>query len=58
MRLFTLAPSRSALVLRTAAAAALALGYADLVRGGITLAPVLLVVAYVLLVPAVVLTWR
>ena len=58
MRLFTLAPSRSALVLRAAAAAALALGYADLMRGGITLAPVLLVVAYVLLVPAVVLTWR
>jgi hypothetical protein len=54
----TLAPARSALFLRAGAAATLGLGYADLIRGGTTLAPVLLVVGYVLLVPAVVLTWR
>ena len=58
MRPLTLAPARRALLLRAAAAAALAWGYADLVRGGTTVAPVLLVVVYVVLVPWVLLTWR
>jgi hypothetical protein len=38
-------------VLRVAAALAIALGYADLVRGGTVLAPLALVVAYLVLVP-------
>ena len=58
MRIFTLAPVRRAHVLRAAAAAALALGYIDLVRGGITAAPLLLVLGYAVLVPAAILTWR
>jgi hypothetical protein len=44
--------------MRAAAAAALLIGYADLVRGGMTVAPLLLVFGHVLLVPAVILTWR
>jgi hypothetical protein len=44
--------------MRTAAAAALLIGYVDLVRGGTTIAPALLVVAYVILVPAAIVTWR
>lgn len=58
MRSLRVAPSRSALALRVAAAAALSLGYLDLVRGGITVAPVLIVIGYVVLVPAVILSWR
>ena len=58
MRISTLAPVRRAHVLRAAAAAALALGYIDLVRGGITVAPLLIVVGYAVLVPAAILTWR
>jgi hypothetical protein len=34
-----------------AAALALLIGYADLIRGGITLAPVMLVLGYCILVP-------
>ena len=45
-------------MLRAAAAAALLIGYTDLVRGGITAAPLLLVLAYAVLVPAVILSWR
>jgi hypothetical protein len=52
------APARLAPLVRTAAAAALLIGYADLVRGGTTAAPLLLVVGYMLLVPAAILTWR
>ena len=37
------------------AAAALVLGYADLWRGGETLAPILLVVAYCVLIPVAIL---
>jgi hypothetical protein len=37
------------------AAAALALGYADLARGGTTFAPILLVVGYCILVPIAIL---
>lgn len=45
-------------MLRAAAAAALLFGYTDLARGGITVAPLLLVLAYAVLVPAVLLSWR
>lgn len=38
-----------------AAAIALLLGYADLVRGGETIAPVLLVLGYIVLVPIAIL---
>ena len=58
MRTFPPAPARRALVLRIAAAAALLLGYADLARGGITFAPLAIVVGYAVLVPAAILTWR
>jgi hypothetical protein len=37
------------------AALALILGYADLARGGVTLAPILLVVGYCVLVPIAIL---
>ena len=37
------------------AALALLLGYADLIRGGITLAPILLVLGYCVLVPVAIL---
>ena len=55
---FSLGPKRRAQMLRVAAAIALLLGYTDLARGGITAAPVLLVIGYVVLVPAAMLTWR
>lgn len=55
---FSLVPKRRAQILRVAAAMALLLGYTDLARGGITAAPVLLVIGYVVLVPAAMLTWR
>jgi len=42
----------------TVAAAALSIGYADLIRGGITVGPVLVVIGYAVLVPAAILTWR
>jgi hypothetical protein len=37
------------------AAAALVLGFADLARGGITIAPILLVLAYCVLIPIAIL---
>ncbi len=43
------------LALRAAAAAALLAGYADLARGGLTAAPLLLVLGYLVLVPLVLL---
>lgn len=55
---FSRVPKRRAQILRVAAAIALLLGYTDLARGGITAAPVLLVIGYVVLVPAAMLTWR
>ena len=58
MRILTLAPARRAQLLRAAAAAALLLGYADLIRGGITGAPVMIVLGYAVLVPAAILSWR
>ena len=42
---------RRARVLRVVAALTLLVGYADLVRGGVTVAPLLHVTSYVLLVP-------
>jgi hypothetical protein len=58
VRYLSFAPVRRAHVLRAAAAAALLFGYIDLVRGGITAAPLLIVLGYAVLVPAVILTWR
>jgi hypothetical protein len=58
VRIPSLALSRRAFIIRAAAAIVLFSGYVDLVRGGVTGAPVLLVVGYMLLVPAVILTWR
>ena len=58
MQTFPPAPARRALIMRVAAAAALLIGYADLSRGGITIAPLAIVLGYVVLVPAVILTWR
>jgi hypothetical protein len=57
VRRFTLVPARSALFLRITAAAALTFGYIDLARGGITFGPALLLIGYLLLVPAMVITW-
>ena len=45
--------SRRALALRAGAILVLLAGYADLVRGGLTAAPLLLVLGYVVLVPLV-----
>lgn len=49
------AAGRRAHGVRVAAALALMFGYADLVRGGITVAPVLLVLSYLCLVPLAIL---
>jgi hypothetical protein len=46
-----LAPARRAPVLRLLAVVVLAAGYADLARGGLTAAPLLLVTGYLVLVP-------
>ena len=58
MRPLANAPVRRAHALRAAAAVVLLIGYADLARGGITAAPLLMVLGYAVLVPAVILTWR
>ena len=58
MRKLSIAPARRARLLRVAAAAALLIGYTDLARGGITAAPLLIVLAYAVLEPAVILSWR
>lgn len=47
----TLVASRRAPIVRAAAAILIAIGYIDLVRGGVVIAPVALVVGYVVLVP-------
>ena len=57
MRIESFAPARRARLVRVAAAAALLIGYVDLVRGGTIIAPALLVAGYVVLVPAAILTW-
>jgi hypothetical protein len=58
VRQFTLAPARRGHLVLAGAAAALSIGYADLIRGGITVGPVLIVIGYAVLVPAAILTWR
>lgn len=50
------APRRRARMLGVLATAVLVLGYADLVRGGVVVAPILLVTGYLLLVPLALLT--
>jgi hypothetical protein len=55
MRMLVLASPRRVRVLRTITLALLLLGYADLVRGGVTAAPLLLVSGYLLLVPLAIL---
>ncbi|MEO8563539.1 MAG: hypothetical protein ABI601_15790 [bacterium] len=49
------AAGRRATLARGAAALALIVGYTDLARGGITVAPVILVIAYVIIVPLAIL---
>jgi hypothetical protein len=51
----TPAPARRTRALRAVAPAILLLGYADLARGGLTAAPLLLVAGYLLLVPLAIL---
>jgi hypothetical protein len=51
VRLLSLALARRAQLLRALVAAVLLLGYVDLVRGGLVVAPILLVTGYLLLVP-------
>jgi hypothetical protein len=51
MRMPTPAAAPRARAARLLTLAALVLGYADLARGGVTLAPLMLVAAYVVLVP-------
>ena len=46
------AAGRRAIVARVAAAMLIAIGYLDLARGGIVVAPLALVIGYVVLVPA------
>ena len=46
------AAGRRAIVARVAAAMLIAIGYLDLARGGVVVAPLLLVIGYVGLVPA------
>jgi hypothetical protein len=58
MNALRLTPERRALVLRILAVVTLLAGWTDLVLGGITAAPVLIVAGYAMLVPAVILTWR
>jgi hypothetical protein len=52
----SLAAGRRAHVVRALAAITLAVGFVDLVRGGVTLAPLLLVSGYVVLVPIALIT--
>jgi hypothetical protein len=56
VRLPSRAPARRAHVMRVVAAAVLMIGYVDLVRGGVVVAPILLVTGYLLLVPLALLT--
>jgi hypothetical protein len=52
VRTLTIAPARREALLRSAAAATLLLGYADLATGGLTIGPVLLIASYLVLIPA------
>lgn len=55
MRTIPPAPGRRALALRAVTLLALLVGYLDLVRGGLTIAALLLVIGYLVLVPVVLL---
>jgi hypothetical protein len=55
MRMLVLPAPRRARVLRAATLALVLAGYADLARGGITAAPLLLVCGYLVLVPLAIL---
>ena len=55
MSISFLAVRRRVHEVRAVAALALLLGYVDLARGGITAAPILLVLAYLVLVPLAIL---
>ncbi len=55
MRTVPSAPARRALALRAVTLVALLVGYLDLVRGGLTVAALLLVIGYLVLVPVVLL---
>ena len=46
-----LVASQRAPIVRAAAAILIAIGYVDLVRGGVVIAPLVLVAAYLVLVP-------
>lgn len=58
MRSTFAAPSRRALAVRILAPCCLVFGYLDLVRGGLTAGPLLLVTGYLALVPALLLESR
>ncbi len=58
MRLPEFAPNRRAHVVRATAGIVLLLGYGDLLRGGTTVAPVLLAIGYMILLPAAILAWH
>ena len=55
MRTIPPAPARRARALRAVTLVALSVGYLDLVRGGLTIAALLLVTGYLVLVPVVLL---
>jgi hypothetical protein len=55
MRTLVLPPPRRTRALRAATLALMLLGYADLARGGLTAAPLLLVAGYLVLVPLAIL---
>lgn len=55
MRLPDFAPAGRARALRVAAALTLLVGYGDLVLGGMTVGPLMLVLGYGVLIPAVIL---
>ena len=58
MQRLRLTPGRRALVLRVLSGLTLLAGWTDLALGGITAAPLLIVVGYAVLVPAVILSWK
>ncbi len=57
MRLQSLAHPARTHAWRAAGTLALLAGYADLARGGVTFAPTMLVIAYLILVPLALASW-
>lgn len=55
MRTILPAPTRRARAVRAVTLVALSVGYLDLVRGGLTIAALVLVIGYLVLVPVVLL---